>query len=665
MNSNKLIAETSPYLLQHAHNPVHWYAWGEEAFERARNEDKLILISVGYSACHWCHVMEHESFEDEEVANLMNAHFICVKVDREERPDVDQIYMEAVQILTGRGGWPLNCFALPDGRPVWGGTYFPKNQWLEVLTSLSALYTNEREKLLDQAKQLTKGIRSNDFPNIVTTVPSIDEELIISNTKVRFDNTYGGYGGAPKFPMPVSLNLAHQLGVLKGDEELMDFVCLTLDKMASGGIYDQAGGGFSRYSVDERWFAPHFEKMLYDNAQLLSLYSNAYKTSGKKLYERIVEETFQFLQRELQSPEGAFYSALDADSEGVEGKFYTWTRSELKEILGEDEHFFKYFEISDGGNWEHGVNILHGSITREEYAANNNLDFPAFQTNLQASLDKLLEVRKGRVRPGLDDKILTAWNALTITGLCDAYQAFGDDKYKQAAERAMQYLLKVVKQDDGRLLRTSKSGVAKIDAFLDDYALMIEAFLSLYQITFNTDYYIEALALNKLVLRDFYDESKGVIYYTSDKGEQLIARKTDAQDNVIPSSMATMAKNLMQLSQLGEHSEFRDIAQMLIAKMYEQAEKNPSYYARWALLSVLDNQHLQEIAILGTDVDSYRKQLQKRLIPGVVYAGSVSDNDQIFLLKDRYVKGQTLIYKCENKVCELPITSPEVFHPSK
>ncbi len=657
MSGNKLIYETSPYLLQHANNPVKWYPWGDSAFEKARKEDKLILVSIGYSACHWCHVMEHESFEDIEVANLMNAHFVCIKVDREERPDVDQIYMEAVQMLSGRGGWPLNCFALPDGCPVWGGTYFSKGQWMDVLKSLNGLYTNERQKLLDQAKQLTDGINQQDFPQLAALPQKADKQLIQKNSAARFDLKYGGFGGAPKFPMPVALNLVHQIAYVNQDQEQLDFVYLTLDKMASGGIYDQAGGGFARYSVDERWFAPHFEKMLYDNAQLVSLYSKAYKTSGNLNYKRIVEETFDFLNREMTSAEGAYYSALDADSEGVEGKFYTWTNEELKSILGDDEHFFRYFGIKEHGNWEHNVNILHGNISREAYAELSSLNADVFNKNITESLIKLMKAREARIRPGLDDKILTAWNALMISGLCDAYQAFGDEKYLSGAQKAMKYLLNNVKQNDGSLHRSSKNGVSKIDGFLDDYAFAIEALIMLYQVTFDAEYLQEAKSFKEYVMRNFYDEGNGIFYYTSEKGEKLIARKTDIQDNVIPSSVGTMAKNLIQLSQFNHELESETIAELLISKMTGQAEKHPGYYARWASLVVLQDSR-QEIAICGSQAEIFRKKLQLQFIPGAVYAGSDDEENNIELLSNRWQDNQTLIYKCKNKACDLPVTAP-------
>ncbi|TRX72407.1 thioredoxin domain-containing protein [Carboxylicivirga sp. M1479] len=659
MHSNQLINETSPYLLQHAHNPVDWYPWGHEALQKAKDDNKLLLISVGYSACHWCHVMEHESFEDAEVAQLMNEHFICIKVDREERPDVDKIYMEAVQMLTGRGGWPLNCFALPDGRPVWGGTYFPKQQWMEVLQQLSSLHTNSPQKLLEQAKALTEGIQQIEMPLADAEVGNVDIYKALLKSQTRFDTQYGGFDGAPKFPMPVALQLVHQIGALQNNDELLSFLYLTLDQMASGGIYDQAGGGFARYSVDERWFAPHFEKMLYDNAQLVSLYSNAYKTSGNELYKRVVDETLDFVTRELTSDEGVFYSALDADSEGEEGLFYVWSYDELKELLGDNEPFFKYFNITKKGNWEANRNILHGDITREAYAQKHQVDAVQFNRSLNEALNLLLGERNKRVRPGLDNKVLTSWNALMIKGLCDAYQAFGDKAYLQKAEKAMTYLLSQVKQTDGGLYRTSKNGLSKIDAFLDDYAFMIDALIALYEVSFNESYLHEALALSEYVVKHFYNSTAQVFYYTSKSGEQLIARKTDVQDNVIPSSVGAMANNLMRLHQLNHLPEYEQMANALIDKMQKIAEEHPTYYAQWALLKHLQDKR-QELVVLGAKAELYRFELQKKLRPGVVYAGSLNGASSIEVVQNRYKEEATLIYRCRNKVCELPVEKPEL-----
>jgi len=658
MKPNKLITESSPYLLQHAHNPVKWYPWGDEAFEKAKTEDKLILVSVGYSACHWCHVMEHESFEDEGVAEIMNQHFVCIKVDREERPDIDQVYMEAVQMISGQGGWPLNCFALPDGQPVWGGTYFPKEQWIQVLTTLRNLYHNERDKILDQAQHLTEGIRQQDFPELSVLPQSADEDNLISNLTARFDTINGGLGSAPKFPMPISLELILQLGYIKNNNALLDFVFLTLDKMASGGIYDQVGGGFARYSVDERWFAPHFEKMMYDNAQLISLYSNAYKISGNTNYARIIDETFEFIQRELTSVDGAFYAALDADSEGKEGKFYIWSFNELKEAIGDDKHFFNYFSIDKNGNWEDGVNILHAVTPRNQYATDQDLEPREFESKIQQMLLLLLNKRNKRIRPCLDDKILTSWNALTIISFCDAYQALGNEKFLVAAEKAINYLRLIVVQKDGTIHRSSKDGVSKIQGFLDDYAFYIQALIKLYEVTFTEAYILEALATTQFVIDHFYDETNGIFYYTSSKSEKLIARKTDIQDNVIPSSVGTMTKNLIQLSQIMHLPDYETIADMLITKMHDQIEKNPSYYAQWALLSSLRHAR-NEVVICGTNAELFRKELQTKLRPGTIYAGSSNSENRLDILKDRFQTGKTLIYHCKNKSCELPIDDPQ------
>lgn len=667
MATNQLISETSPYLLQHAHNPVDWYPWGTEAFEKAKREDKLILISIGYSACHWCHVMERESFEDSAVAEIMNAQFVCVKVDREERPDVDKIYMEAVQMLSGRGGWPLNCFALSDGRPVWGGTYFPQKQWTELLHTLHGLYTNEREKLLTQAEQLTQGIRQQDFPNIATIPETADFEYVIASARKNFDWQHGGMGKAPKFPMPVALNFLHQYGHLKKDEEVLSFIYLTLDKMASGGIYDQAGGGFARYSVDERWFAPHFEKMLYDNAQLISLYSNAYKTSQGPLYKRIIDETIHFVKRELLAPEGAFYSALDADSEGVEGKFYTWTQKELHSILKEDDLLFDYFDIQTEGNWEQHQNILHAHQTRDQYAASNHLNPVEFEHQMNESLKKLLQKRSSRIRPGLDHKIILSWNGLMIKALTDAHQAIGDTTYLDLAEQAMQQLLNTHITSSGRVNRIAVNQDSQIEGFLDDYAFTIEALISLYETTFKTNYLDIAQSIMQYAIQHFYQDGTGMFYYTSDTGEQLIARKTDLQDNVIPSAVSTMTNNLIKLAQLNHHTEYEDISRLLIAKMQEQIERYPTYHAQWALLTLLQDEYRQEIAICGPEAFSFKKILQAQFIPGTVYAGSSTPNSSIDLLKNRFNEGQTLIYHCKNKSCELPIEQPDgiINHPQK
>ncbi len=426
--SNALIHESSPYLLQHAHNPVEWHPWSESTLAKARSHGKMLLISIGYSACHWCHVMERESFEDEEVAGIMNKHFICIKVDREERPDVDQVYMNAVQLITGSGGWPLNCFALPDGRPFFGGTYFRKNQWVQLLENIAMLYKSRRHDLEEQADSLTKGVKSGDIIKAGTetgTVSKSDLESAVSRMEKQFDYQEGGLGGAPKFPMPVVQLFLLRYFYFARDENISAFIRLTLQKMAYGGIYDQIGGGFARYSTDVHWKVPHFEKMLYDNAQLVTLYAEAWQVFGDNLFKEVVEDTLKFVMRELTSPDNAFYSSIDADSEGMEGKFYTWGIAEINQILGNQAELIrKYYHIGGKGLWESRQNILLRTQSLEEFAKDQGLQPSAFKTILKPARTKLLKARMNRIRPGLDNKILTSWNALMMKGFIDAYQGF-------------------------------------------------------------------------------------------------------------------------------------------------------------------------------------------------------------------------------------------------
>lgn len=444
-HTNSLIHETSPYLLQHAHNPVNWYPWGAEALQKAKDENKLILVSVGYSACHWCHVMEHESFEDEQVASIMNEHFVCIKVDREERPDIDQVYMNAVQLMTGGGGWPLNCFCLPDQRPFYGGTYFRKQDWMRLLNDLQAFFVNKPKEAEEYADRLHKGIKQSDVVGFVAeqkeySVNTLKE--IVDPWTRYFDYSDGGYNRAPKFPLPNNFQFLLRYARLAKDQASNVITRLTLDKMAYGGIYDQLGGGFARYSVDSVWLVPHFEKMLYDNGQLVSLYAEAYQYSGSLLYKNVVAETLEFIRRELTSPEGGFYSALDADSEGVEGKFYCWTRDELKGILSDDEEIFStYYNVTEEGNWEE-TNILHRKEDDKVIANAHGLSEDELTVIIDRCKAKLMKVREHRVRPGLDDKILTSWNGIMLKGYIDAYRVFRVDEYLQTALTNASFYLK-------------------------------------------------------------------------------------------------------------------------------------------------------------------------------------------------------------------------------
>ena len=477
MYTNALINETSPYLLQHAHNPVDWYPWGDAALARAKAENKMLLISVGYAACHWCHVMEHESYEDTVVAKIMNEHFVCIKVDREERPDVDQVYMNAAYLINGSGGWPLNALAMPDGRPFFAGTYFPKANWIKLLEYFSDLYKNEKQKLDDQANNVSKGI--NDIENVPLNDSQVHFSMdmiddMFSTFSQRIDKEKGGTKGAMKFPLPSNWEFLLQYHYLSGNADALKYVETTLNQMAQGGIYDQVGGGFSRYATDARWHAPHFEKMLYDNAQLVSLYSHAFQLTKNPLYKRIVYETLAFVNRELTSPEGGFYSSLDADSEGEEGKFYVWTEKEIKDVLGNDAPvFIDYFGVKSDGNWEHDKNIPDINFGDNNVAKKYHLSDEEFEKKVTELKQKLFDARTRRIRPHTDDKILTSWNALMAKGFIDAYQAFGDEAFLAAAKKNVSFLLRNVTTGDNGLYRNYKNGKATIPAFLDDYAFLI------------------------------------------------------------------------------------------------------------------------------------------------------------------------------------------------
>ncbi|TAJ13835.1 thioredoxin domain-containing protein [Marinilabiliaceae bacterium JC017] len=651
MDGNRLNNETSPYLLQHAHNPVDWFPWGEEAFSKAEKENKLVIISIGYSACHWCHVMAHESFEDEQVAEVMNNHFVCIKVDREERPDVDKIYMEAVQLLSGQGGWPLNCVALPNGQPIWGGTYFPKETWVEVLHTIIKLHEEEPEKLVAQAQYLTNGIRQEPFVSSKADQELMDVETIVSQITRDFDAYHGGFTKAPKFPMPVVLNFLLTWSHLRKDTDTQRQVCFTLDKMYEGGIYDHLGGGFARYAVDEKWFAPHFEKMLYDNAQLIEVYSNAFKITGDKRYEQVIRQSIAFVMRELRSEQEGFYSALDADSEGQEGKYYTWTYEEVKALMGPDQRYFEYYGIQPAGNWADGRNIL--SI---KGASNSSEEF---QGAIHASNQKLFAKRQERTAPGLDDKILTAWNGLMIKSLAVAYTTLGEEIYRRQAIKSMTFLLDKLKAADGGLFRSYKNGIAKVKGFLDDYAFMVEALIALYEITFDEGYLQEAKALADYCLRYFYNPANGMFYYMPSNGEQLIARKTELQDNVIPSSVGVMVHNLLKLSRLFYLPEYDQVADTLLCTISPLAEKYGPHHAHWALLALLQQGHNREVVVMGEKAPALAFHLQQKFLPGVLFAGAIDTSNSLPLLKNRFKAGRTRIYICHNKTCQLPVETTE------
>jgi hypothetical protein len=561
-HTNHLINETSPYLLQHAHNPVDWHAWNDETLAKAKIEDKMMLVSIGYSACHWCHVMEHETFENEEIAKVMNENFICVKVDREERPDVDAIYMNAIQLIHGHGGWPLNCFTLPDGKPFYGGTYFQPEQWKGLLENLAKLFALQRDDLEKQAEQVTNGIKADlkiKTPLDFEPFDSNTIKLAYQNLEKLLDPTNGGFKGAPKFPLPNSLTFLLRYYHHSKNPDLGSYLKLSLDKMAAGGIYDQLGGGFSRYSVDDKWHVPHFEKMLYDNAQLISLYAEAYLFWKDENYLKVAEETARFILDELTSPEGLFYSALDADSEGEEGKFYVWTKQEFIGVLGDKAKLLgKYFGIDKEAWWEGEKNVLVKTDASETFAKQNNLDPGEFDDMLQKTKTELLHERNNRVRPGLDDKSLTSWNALMIKAFVDLYNASGNKCYLDTAINATDFIIKNLYNNKGGLYHSYKNGIAKIDAFLEDYAFLIEAVIELYQATFDENWLKKADDLMARVFTNFFDEADGFFWFTNKHSQDLFARKKEIHDSVMPSSNSSLAISLFKLGTLLNKQSYLD-----------------------------------------------------------------------------------------------------------
>ncbi len=644
-HTNALIHESSPYLLQHAHNPVNWVAWSEKVIQQATAENKLILISIGYSACHWCHVMEYESFENEQIANYMNEHFICVKVDREERPDIDNVYMTAVQLLTGRGGWPLNCFALPNGEPFWGGTYFKSEQWLILLKNVVQTYKQRKDSVLSNAEQIKKGIENMEKGNTGSSnlLPDVMEQSV-NSWKSYFDWEYGGLNQAPKFPMPNNYKTLLQISARKSYTEILDFVILTLNKMAAGGIYDQLEGGFARYSVDKYWLVPHFEKMLYDNAQLVSLYSEAYKCMQVNDYKRIVYETLQFIEDNFSGAEGNFYSSYDADSEGHEGTYYIWTIDEIRNILKDEAPvFIAHYGMTEEGNFE-GKNILFTKGINE----------PEKITLLKK---KVLEYRKQRQLPGLDDKSLTSWNAMMCSAYLDAYLAFGNEKFYEHATRSINFLTETQLQADGHLWRNFKNGKSGISGFLDDYAFLIETLIKFYQANFDEQHLYLAKKQTAYVIEHFFDNERNLFFYTPDYQTDIIVRKKELDDNVIPSSNSVMAKNLFLLGKYFGDSVSIETSEKMLKMVQDKLLKNPMYHANWLSLYHWHTNDFYEIVVAGTDALETLRLLQIKYLPNCIFA-KAEEKSSIPLAQNRYSK-ELRIYLCRNNTCELPVTSVE------
>lgn len=669
---NRLAKETSPYLLQHAHNPVDWYPWGEEALQKAKAEDKPILVSIGYAACHWCHVMERESFEDEETARIMNELFINIKIDREERPDLDHIYMDAVQAMTGSGGWPLNVFLTPDKLPFYGGTYFPpvkafnRPSWTEVLLALSQAFRERREDLETQAQNmrehLTQASRFGESVADLHLVPK--EELftkeqcdtIFSNMMQQGDKVWGGFGSAPKFPGTFIIQYLLRYHHSFNEPQALQQALLSLDKMIQGGIYDQLGGGFARYSTDAKWLAPHFEKMLYDNALLVDVLSEAYQLTGKELYAQTIAGTLGFVERELTDAGGGFYSALDADSEGVEGKFYTWSRKEIEEILGADANLFcAFYDVTEEGNWEE-TNILWITKPAAVFASENGITEEALEKSLAASREKLMAVRSKRVRPGLDDKIILGWNALMIHACCRAYAALGVEKYREMGINAMKFCLKNLQQVDKQsFFHTFKADVAKYPAFLDDYAWLVRALIALQEITGDTEWLEKARELTEYVVKNFSDEGDIYFYYTEAGQTDVIVRKKEVYDGATPSGNAVMASNLIYLSIVYDRKDWSERGVAMLAGQSQMAVRYATSFGVWAGLLLQLVNGIKEIAVVGNDYKSRMKDTNRHYIPFKVMLGAATDRPGMPLLEQRERPGETLIYVCEDYHCIKPV----------
>jgi len=657
--TNELIHESSPYLLQHAHNPVNWYPWGEKALKKARDENKMIVISIGYAACHWCHVMEKETYEDTAVARIMNEHFISIKVDREERPDVDQVYMTAVQLITGSGGWPLNALALPDGRPFYAGTYFPKNDWIKMLRYFIDVNRKNPVVLLKQADDITKGIHavesfSRKAEDKVFSQSDLNKQF--SSMRSNIDFRKGGANRAPKFPMPSNWEYLMQYYYLSQNSEALKAVTVTLDNMAYGGIYDHLGGGFARYSTDANWHVPHFEKMLYDNAQLVSLYSHAFQLTKNPLYEKMVYETLDFVNSELTSPDGGFYSSLDADSEGEEGKYYVWTKEEIENILEKDAPLFaEYYNVTKAGNWEHGKNILFKKETDEAIAKKYDLSIAVLKKKIADAKTKLLKVRSKRIKPGLDDKILTSWNALMLKGYAQAYRAFGDEAFWAAALKSAGFLLKNAIGPNREITRNYKNGKSSINGLLDDYAFTVSAFIELYQTTFDEKWLIEANKITGYAVEHFFDSTSGMFFYTHNEHSNLISRKMEVADNVIPASNSEMAENLFVLGQYFYNDDYISKAKQMLVNVKDDLQRNIFFYSNWGLLQMKFVAPPYEVAIIGNQFREMRQKLDENYLPNVLLSGG-SDEGSLPLLENKLVEGQTTIYVCRDKVCKMPVT---------
>ncbi len=661
---NRLANASSPYLKEHADNPVDWYEWGPEALEKAKRENKPLLISIGYASCHWCHVMEKESFMDTTVARLMNASFVCIKVDREERPDIDNIYLHACQLMNnGNAGWPLNAFALPDGKPFFAGTYYTKDNWIKLLEQVADSYVNQYNKVVLQANSLTYGIIDNDslFLQAENPATRAGKELYQSyfqNAYPQLDLNNGGLKGLQKFPTPSLWEFLLQYQYLAKDKRALDVTIHTLTKMALGGIYDHIGGGFARYATDSNWRIPHFEKMLYDNAQLISLYAHAFQVTKNEFFKNVAQETIGFIEDELTAPRGGFYSSLNAVTIEGEGEFYAWTYEDILKIVGNDQGrlMAEYFSIKPDGNWKKGKSILYATYSPEQFSAMKNIAVHDLMNVFSRAKTKLLEKRNSRVKPTADDKILTSWNALMLNAYTDAYAAFGDPDYLEKALSLAAFLEKNMFQENGQLWRVSHNGIATISGFLDDYAYLAKAYIKLYQISFDKHWLSLADKITGYALADFYDSKTGLFFYSSKKSEELVVKKREVLNNVMPSSNAVMGEVLFALGTFFQNEEYLDKSALMMSKMAGKTGEVITGSPAWGYLAGLMSYMNYEVAILGKDALQKNAALQRNYLPNCFFMGGREEN--LPLLENKLSDSNTMIYVCTNKVCKLPVEEP-------
>jgi uncharacterized protein YyaL (SSP411 family) len=667
---NLLSNETSPYLLQHAANPVHWYPWGELAFAKAKEENKPVLVSIGYSSCHWCHVMEHESFEDQETADLMNKLFINIKVDREEYPDVDHMYMDAVQAMTGSGGWPLNVFITPDKKPFYGGTYFPPQRafnrasWKEVLINVSQYFSQNREEVEKQAFQLTNHLANNSLIGELNhknekqdeSLPEFNTEKITEKLLANADKEEGGFGSAPKFPSTFVIHYLLNEFAHTGNQQALDQALLSLDKMRMGGIYDQLGGGFSRYSTDKHWIAPHFEKMLYDNALLIDVYSIAYTITHNEEYKNTIDEIVNWLKREMTYIDDighmGFYSAQDADSEGVEGKYYTWDYQELKDILQENfEAFATYYNVQESGNWEH-TNILFTTKKSKE----NQLDFEL--NHLPAMHQKLMSIRDKRIKPLTDDKILLGWNALMNKALSSAFIATGNQEYVSLAKRNMSFLLSKFKSSNHLYFHTYKNGEPKIPAFSDDLSYLANALIQLNLVTADTSYLHIAKDIVHYLFDNFLSKGSVLVDFTNHKFQQVQINKREIYDGAVPSPNSILADVLMKLGLFFNEIAWEAHSSQMLTYMHTYVKNHPSSFAIWARLAQQKENGIIDATIVGENaVEMFHTLYNKKYIPNVLYLITDKKDERIKMSIGQLSEGETRIGVCKNMVCHQPVNN--------